>query len=62
MKINKLKDLRTSKKITQYDMSQILGIKERTYQNKENGKTSFTIEEFEKIYKYLDINPLELLD
>ncbi|HBG8362002.1 TPA: helix-turn-helix transcriptional regulator, partial [Clostridioides difficile] len=55
MKINKLKDLRTSKKITQYDMSQMLGIKERTYQNKENGKTSFTIEEFEKIYKYLDI-------
>ncbi|WP_087554726.1 helix-turn-helix transcriptional regulator [Clostridioides difficile] len=62
MKLNKLKELREQKGYTQLEFSLLIDINYKTYNRKEQGKTDFTVTELEKIYKILDVNPLELLD
>ena len=43
--LNKIRGKRTEKRITQEEMATKLGITQKTYNLKENGKTEFTIEE-----------------
>ncbi|MCC0705302.1 helix-turn-helix transcriptional regulator [Clostridioides sp. ES-S-0049-02] len=62
MKLEKLINIRKEKKYSQEDIARMLDISLRNYHRKEKGENQFTISEFEKIYKFLNINPLELLD
>lgn len=50
----KLIKLRKSRKISQEDMANMLGINIRTYSLKENGKTDFKLEEIFIIAKFFN--------
>lgn len=52
-RINKLKGYRTMANLSQKEMAERAGINERTYQNKENGVTEFTLSEATNIVKVL---------
>ncbi|MDF2889750.1 MAG: helix-turn-helix protein [Clostridia bacterium] len=45
----KLKELRQKDKVTQNEVAQLLGISKPAYNQKENGKRSFTVKECKKI-------------
>ncbi|HBG5344138.1 TPA: helix-turn-helix transcriptional regulator [Clostridioides difficile] len=62
MKLQKLKELRTEKKITQQQLSTAIGMTFKTYSKKENGHREFTVSELEKICFVLDIEASELLE
>ncbi|HBG2133553.1 TPA: helix-turn-helix transcriptional regulator [Clostridioides difficile] len=62
MKLQRLKELRTEKKITQQQLSTAIGMTFKTYSKKENGHREFTVSELEKICFVLDIEASELLE
>ena len=47
--VNKVKGYRTMINLTQEEIAKRLGISERSYQNKEQGITKFTVEELKAI-------------
>ncbi|EQF22295.1 helix-turn-helix family protein [Clostridioides difficile CD160] len=57
-----LKELRLENGYTQQQLATHMGMSQTTYSDKEKGKTPFTIPEFEKLYKFLGKEVLELLD
>ncbi|WP_346880611.1 helix-turn-helix transcriptional regulator [Clostridium sp. UBA3061] len=56
----KLKAYRTLKSVKQEDMAKLLGIGLNTYNFKENGKKSFTLEESKMIADYFNTTVDEL--
>lgn len=58
----KVKEYRIIKGYTQEEFAKILGIKQASYSNKENGKRQFTIEEIKKLKKILGVAYEELFD
>ncbi|WP_236887714.1 helix-turn-helix domain-containing protein [Metaclostridioides mangenotii] len=62
MKYKKLKEIRESKGYNQQTVATFSDMALSTYADKESGKTKFKVEEFEKVVKFLNIDPLELLE
>lgn len=58
--LEKIKHLRESKKITQTQMAELIGIHKDTYVNKEIGKTQFTVLELMKLMLILDCKPEDI--
>ena len=61
MYIERIKEIRKAKKITQVDMSKKLGLSESTYGLYETRQRQMDIDTFVKICKLLDVSPNELL-
>lgn len=62
MKLDKLKELRIERGYSQQQFATYINISQRAYSYKEAGKREFSISEVENILKFLNIEPLELLD
>lgn len=56
-----LKNKRFDKKITQQEIAKILNMSVSAYNNKELGKTQFTLDEFVKLIEILNITSEEVL-
>ncbi|MGL4742302.1 MAG: helix-turn-helix transcriptional regulator [Sarcina sp.] len=56
MKLEKLKEERIKKNITQKDMADLLKITKSTYCRKENGSIVFKLDEVKLIQDYLKLN------
>ena len=57
-----IKEYRIRRGYTQKQIAILLGIKQNTYSNKENGKRAFTLEEIRKLKRILNITYNELLN
>ena len=57
----KVKEYRIKYSYTQREFSELLGIKQNTYSDKERGKTKFTIDEIKLIKELLNVTYDELL-
>lgn len=55
MNLKKLKFKRMSKELYQYQIAQKMGISNKTYNFKENGRIVFTVEEVLKVIECLDM-------
>ncbi|HFL3696514.1 helix-turn-helix domain-containing protein [Clostridioides difficile] len=62
MKLVRLKELRLEKGYTQQQLATYMGMSQTTYSDKEKGRTPFTVPEFERLYKFLGEEVLELLE
>lgn len=60
--LERLKEIRLEHGYTQQQFATYIGLSTSTYTDKEAGKTKFKVEELEKILKFLNLDPLELLD
>lgn len=60
--LEKIKELRNAKGISQYDMADKLGIGQSTYFQIEKGKTELTVSRLYDISSVLDVSIAELLD
>lgn len=58
--LEKIKQLRKSKNISQTEMANLIGIHKDTYVNKEIGKTQFTVLEIMKLMLILDCKPEDI--
>ena len=56
----KLKGARVEKRLTQEDMSRMLGISRLAYVYKENGRYSFTEQEIKKVCEVLEKEPQDI--
>lgn len=59
--INKVKGYRVMIGLTQEEMAQKIGVSLRTFQNKEQGTTQFSLEDLKKIKGVLEENGLSVL-
>lgn len=55
MELRLLKSKRVLKGLYQYELAEKMGISQKTYNFKENGKIVFTVEEVLKVIEYLDL-------
>ncbi|AWH83435.1 TPA: helix-turn-helix transcriptional regulator [Clostridioides difficile] len=62
MNLDRLKELRESRGYTQQMLSTYINMSTSTYNDKEKGKTSFKIEELEKIAKLLKFTKEEIFE
>lgn len=60
--LERLKEIRLEHGYTQQQFATYIGLSTSTYTDKEAGKTKFKVEELEEILKFLNLDPLELLD
>ncbi len=59
---NKLKAARTLRGFSQADVAKVIGVSLATYNNKENGKKSFTVDDAGKIASTLKLSPQEVIE
>ena len=62
MKMVKIKEYRKLNGYRQEYLAKLLGIKQNTYSNKENGKSKFTIEEITKLKDIFKVTYDDLLN
>lgn len=60
--INRIREIRRSKNITQKQMAQKLGLSQASYNKLENGNAELTIKKLEKICKAMDITPSSIIN
>lgn len=56
-----LKSLRSLKDLTQQDMADLLGVTIQTYNKKENGKATFTAEEYKNMSELFEVPIVNLM-